>query len=365
MGNETTNITDTDLDKAILAAKQAKEASATTTTEPVVETPSNTVTTEVVETSVVETKVGETNVEKSEVIAETETVEVKKALDLLKNEEEEAIAPETKKEFTLADLPPEIQADIEYAKKLKSNPLLELFEKGATAEDLVEFAKSLVPTDNSTLPLSELIKKDFEQDLGLSGEDLDNAVKEYLEEVDTMPLWKQKQTEKAIRDKFKPSASDPNGFLSKWREVVDANKPAPQPTEAEILKEIETITATDKTQIAEIGNNLIGADFEGVKLTEAEVKAIVEDYSFEEVNIKYLGKDGRFNAKKYIQDKLQTSPIITQKRIEVAVAAERAKLLKEFGGVEKVISNGGDFKQGEKPINKTAAALSEILGINI
>lgn len=357
MENNEINIAETELGRRLAQAQSAKAEN----TEVVVGT-------EVVEnTEVVEAAVETTETQQPEVVNEvvetTEQTEVvvepKKALDLLKDEED--VAVEAKKEFSLNDLPAEIQKEIEFAKKLKANPLLELFEKGATAEDLVEFAKSLIPTDNSNVPLADLIKKDFESDLGLSGEDLDTAVAEYLDEVQSMPLWKQKQTEKAIRDKYKPTASNPNDFLSKWREVSEANKPAPQPSEAEMIKEIETISAGDKSQISEIGTNLVGAEFEGVQLTENEVKAIVDEYNFEEVNIKYLGKDGKFNAKKYIQDKLQTNPVIIEKRIEVAVAKERAKLLKEFGGVERVVPNGGDFKQGEQPINQTKAVLQYLL----
>lgn len=321
-------------------------------TEPVVE--------QVVE--VVE-KSAETVVEVKEEAPVEEVVEARKnALDLLKDEE--TVVVEDKKTLTLEDLPADIKAEIEFAKKLKSNPLLELFEKGATEQDLIEFAKAILPKDNSTLPLSELVKIDFEKELGLSGDDLDTAVSEYLEEVNSMPLWKQKQTENQLRSKFKPQGSDVNGYLAKWKEAAEANKPIAPPSQEQIDAEIKTIVETDKSQITEICTNLVGAEFEGVVLSDAEVKEVIESYDFNEASFKYVGKDGKFNVKKYVQEKLQTSPTVIQKRIEAAVAAERAKLLKEFGGVDKK-PDGGSFNQGTAPINQSKAALEAMLGRTI
>lgn len=322
--------------------------------------------TEPVVTPVETTEVVNTPVEAAEVKTDVveETVEApKKALDLLTESETPIV--ETKNEFTFDSLPEDIKAEIEFAKKLKSNPLLELFEKGATEADLIEFAKSIVPKDNSALPFAELVKMDFQKELGLDGEDLDTAVSEYLDEVQSMQVWKQKQAEKTLRDKFTPTAANSNEFLSKWRETVEANKPAPQPTPEQIEAEVKAIVETDKTQISEIGKNLIGAEFEGVILSEAEVNEVVNSYDFNEVSAKYLTQDSKFNVKKFVQDKLQTSPAIIQKRIEAAVAAERAKLLKEFGGVDKGKGGGGSFEQGVVPANTSKAALEYMLGRTI
>ncbi len=299
------------------------------------------------------------------VVDDTTPPEAKKnVLDMLADDGDDTLIQTNEpKAFKLEDLPTELKSDIELAQQIKNNPLFKLFENGADAETLREFAKSIIPQDNSNLPLSELVKMDFQNDLGLTGEDLTTAVEDYMAELESMQPYKQKKAEKDLRDKFKPAQIDPNGFLKQWNEQQEKNKTPQQPTLSQ--EEFNAFVEADKNQLSEFSRNLIGGEFNGVEITEAEVAELVNKYDPNEVAYKYLKKDGSFNTKKFVQDKLATDEKIIEKRIQKAIEKEKSNWLKEYGGVDKTANNGADFGQGKSPINQTKAALEFMLGKTI
>lgn len=331
-----------------------------TTTEPVVETP-------VVTEPVLEVTTPVVEPTEPVVVASTEVVEGKtevkpSVFDLLKEDVVEE-KPNT------TELSAEIQAKLNLAAEYESllnsgenNPFLKLLKMNGKPEDLVALAKELVPEDYSQKPIEELVKLDFANRLKFEGADLQEAIEGKLSELEDMPKYKRAEFEQELRSRFKPTQKESDFLKNYEAQYNNLLSSQPKPITQE---EINTLVNTDKAEILSFAKNLIGANIEeGLVISEAHINSMVEKYDINEADVKYIGKDGKLNVKKFVNDKLLYSPEIVEARINASYEKGRKEALKEAGGIRKD-AQGNVLKQVETPNNPVKAAIGELLGINI
>jgi len=284
-----------------------------------------------------------------------EATEKKSVLDLLKDE---PVAETT----TTTELSDDIKSQLELAKEYKQlleqgeqNPFLQLLKMQGKPEDLVKLAQELIPIDESKLPLNELLKKNFETELGLEGEDLTQAIEERTAELADMPKWKQAQAEKELRDKFKPTPQE-SKFLNQYKQAYEQQlNSIPKEPSPEEIKQWEQ---EDKTQISEFAKGLVGMEFDGVEISQEHINTIVNDYNLQEANLKYIdNKTSKINVKKFIQEKLQTNPKITEARVDAAYKRGKQDALKESAGLRTEKSGDTGLSQTEQPQDMMQAAI--------
>jgi len=286
----------------------------------------------------------------------------KSVLDILKDEPEEGKA-EAKTEFTVDSLPDEIKAKIAKAdlyEKLEAdgdkNPFYKLAKMGATPEEIVKLAMELVPVDNSVKPLEELIALDLSQKFGVEGEELAELVESKMAKVSEMDKLDKKEFELELRSKFKPKGTPDSQFLKQYEQAYQEkinNQPPPVTQE-----QVDKLISEDKNVISEFAKGIVGAELDGVEITEELAKEVlIDSYDIDEVDIKYLDKDKKLNVKKYALDKLQSHPKMVEKIKESMYNKGREDMLKEMGGIRKDTGKG-KMEQVEVPADKGKAVIN-------
>jgi len=195
------------------------------------------------------------------------------------------LSDEVKEKLRLADEYEKIQAAAK-----EGNLIALAVLAGDSPEKIQELAKSLIPEDLSYLSYEQLIKRDFEKQ-GLTGELLENAVKDTMAEYDTVPDWKKGILENEMKAKFKPTSTQ-NPYLEQYKASLAQNQPPAPPDPAVLAK----VKESDIAAITSIIDSFDGAEMFGFKFDKNTIgKEIIEAYDDRSIQ-PYIKPDNTLDA---------------------------------------------------------------------
>jgi hypothetical protein len=279
---------------------------------------------------------------KTETTTETE-VEKESVLSLLDNLT--TPAAEGSKEPVKAEFSPEQLKQLADAEAILGNPVAKAIAE-ATPEQVKQIAKELAGTDYTKTSYAELLAMKAEK-LGLSGDEINEAVEEAMVEFDALGKIGKKERETALREEFKSTQSE--SPLLKQLMEQQANKPAAEKplTQAEI----DVVIKKETSQIEDTGKSMIGKDYFGAEISQAEIDAVKAKYDVNEASKFVDAKTGAFNEKAFIKSVLPD--VMIQKVYEAGLKAGELKANKKNGNTNREIGGGSPIV-GEVNADKQA-----------
>ena len=188
--------------------------------------------------------------------------------------------------------------------RYEADPLHKAISVGATKEDLISIAAELKGKDYSKTSYRDLLASDLKEKTGLDGEELEGAVEEALAEHTSLPAWKQKMVENQLRKDFESRAKLGESPTLQALEAAYAEKLKSVKTPEQMQKELADVATAEKNAIKQLGEKLIGAELYGVQFTKDELdKIIAEDYDVQNIDKKYMDKEGNLNVGEFIKGK--------------------------------------------------------------